>query len=416
LLVPEFSAGTISSVAVDHFQMCVIRIDGSAACAGWNHSGELGNGTTTLSYAYDPVLVHGLSAGTAAAISTGREFSCGLKTDGSVVCWGWNASSQLGDGTVTNRYVPTPVLSLIAGTITAIATGDSHTCAIKTDGSVLCWGYNGSGQLGDGTNIDKRTPVPLVMSVAASALSPTTPSPTPAMPTPTSLPCGSVTSAATATPTLIPTAPGLGCNGVAFITDNRDINNPVYETVEIGNQCWLKRNLNVGTYITGTATQTNKGVIEKYCYGNITANCDTYGGLYQYDEATNYYSTVPAEIDVVQGICPAGWHIPRDSEWNTLVAYLGGESVAGDKMKNFGLSQWYDPNITKNSSGFTAYGAGRRDTIGRFNYLGAVAFFWSSLSGDAANALYRHINSDESALNRVCYSRSSGVSVRCLKD
>ncbi len=248
--------------------------------------------------------------------------------------------------------------------------------------------------------------------------SPTTPTPTPSTPTPlaTTLGCYGVTSAAAASPTSIPITSALGCNGVTSITDNRDTNNPVYETVEIGNQCWLKRNLNIGTYVTGTATQTNNGVIEKYCYGNITANCDTYGGLYQYDEAVNYYSAVPTETDVIQGICPVGWHIPRDSEWNTLVAYLGGESVAGDKMKNFGFSPWYDTNITKNSSGFTAYGAGHRDHIGRFNSLGAVAFFWSSLSGDATNASYRHINSDESALHRVCYSRSSGVSVRCIKD
>lgn len=259
---------------------------------------------------------------------------------------------------------------------------------------------------------------------APTVPTPTTPSPTPTTPTstPTSLPavpagCDSVTSVAAATPTPVPATSALGCSGLTSIIDSRDINNPVYETVEIGNQCWLKRNLNVGTYVTDIASQTNNNIIERYCYGNITTYCDTYGGLYQYDEAINYYSSVPAETDVIQGICPSGWHVPRDSEWNILATYLGGASMAGEKMKEIGYAHWYNHNITDdNSSGFTAYGAGRRSIVDRFYYNRAVAFFWSSLPCGATNALYRHINSDEIALYRVAHDRSDAISVRCIKD
>jgi len=92
------------------------------------------------------------------------------------------------------------------------------------------------------------------------------------------------------------------------LSDPRDGKN--YATVQIGTQCWMAQNLNVGTRIDGTATQANNGTIEKYCYSDNDANCTTYGGLYQWDEMMQYTTT-----QGVQGICPTGWHLPVDAEW-----------------------------------------------------------------------------------------------------
>ena len=82
-----------------------------------------------------------------------------------------------------------------------------------------------------------------------------------------------------------------------------------YNTVLIGNQCWLKENLDVGTRINLNQSPTNNGIIEKYCYNDNPTNCDTYGGLYKWDEAMQYTTTEGAI-----GICPSGWHIPSDDD------------------------------------------------------------------------------------------------------
>ena len=90
----------------------------------------------------------------------------------------------------------------------------------------------------------------------------------------------------------------------------------IYNTVQIGTQCWLRENLNVGTKINGNQTQTNNGIIEKYCYDDIEANCTAYGGLYQWNEMMQYVTN-----EGVQGICPLGWHIPTDGEWCAVTQF-----------------------------------------------------------------------------------------------
>ena len=91
----------------------------------------------------------------------GWSFTCGLTSNGAAYCWGWNGYGQLGDGTVTNRTVPTPVagghvfVRLAAG-------GGGHMCGIAADGITYCWGYNGSGQLGDGTFVNRSLPTAVV--------------------------------------------------------------------------------------------------------------------------------------------------------------------------------------------------------------------------------------------------------------
>ena len=102
----------------------------------------------------------------------------------------------------------------------------------------------------------------------------------------------------------------------------------IYNTVQIGNQCWLKENLDVGTMISGSKRQNNNDTIEKYCYNNNPAMCDTFGGLYQWNEAMQY-TTTPG----TKGICPSGWHIPTYSAFQTLSTSVGGD---GNALKEIG--------------------------------------------------------------------------------
>ena len=197
-----------------------------------------------------------------------------------------------------------------------------------------------------------------------------------------------------------------------------------YKSVIIGMQCWMTENLNVGTAILGNQDQANNGVIEKFCYNNITNNCDVYGGLYQWAEvvqylngAANTVSWNPAPAGNVQGICPAGWHLPSDAEWNTLATCLGGAVVAGGKMKETGIVHWDYPNVgATNSSGFTGLPAGDRDVSGTYIFLAIYGDFWTSSESSSNQAWYRNLNVSNENLFRGYYFKSDGFAVRCLKN
>jgi alpha-tubulin suppressor-like RCC1 family protein len=133
---------------------------GGVNCWGNNGYGQLGDGTTTDRST--PVNVVGLSSGVA-AIAAGGEHTCALTSGGGVKCWGWNTSGQLGDGTTIQRSTPVNVVRLGSG-VAAIATGWFHTCTLTTDGGVKCWGWDGYGQLGLGTITYRTTPVDVVVT------------------------------------------------------------------------------------------------------------------------------------------------------------------------------------------------------------------------------------------------------------
>jgi len=197
-----------------------------------------------------------------------------------------------------------------------------------------------------------------------------------------------------------------------------------YNSVVIGIQCWMSANLNIGVAILGSQDQTNNGVIEKYCYANNTANCDVYGGLYQWAEmvqylngATNTTMWNPYPSGNVQGICPTGWHLPSDQEWTTLTTYLGGESVAGGKIKEAGTDHWAAPNTgATNSSGFTALSSGYRYIDGTFYSMTAGCVFKTSSSPDPTNNWFRELLYNNAICNRDTYFKAMGESVRCMKD
>ena len=206
--------------------------------------------------------------------------------------------------------------------------------------------------------------------------------------------------------------------------DNVSYSGQNYHTLLIGDQCWFKENLNVGTMINGSQNQTNDSVIEKYCYNNQTSNCDVYGGLYQWGEmvqylngASNSTSWNPVPTGNVQGICPTGWHLPSISDWTTLINYLGGTNVAGGKMKEAGTTHWDPPNTgATNSSGFTALGAGMRGNASSFtlfhvqNILSAATEY----APNGGNAVWLDYSS--AAGETGGFSKYWGFSVRCVKD
>ena len=145
----------VSSIAAGDRHTCALTTAGGVKCWGYNTSGQLGDNSTTQRNA--PVDVSGLTSGVT-AIVTGSFHSCALTTGGGVKCWGNNINGQLGNNSTTNSSVPVDVSGLTSG-VTLITAGGNHTCALLTTGGLKCWGRNGQGQLGDGTTMQRLTPV-----------------------------------------------------------------------------------------------------------------------------------------------------------------------------------------------------------------------------------------------------------------
>jgi uncharacterized protein (TIGR02145 family) len=185
-----------------------------------------------------------------------------------------------------------------------------------------------------------------------------------------------------------------------------------YETVRIGNQCWMKSNINVGIRIDGQETGSDNMVVEKYCYDNSDSKCNEYGGLYSFDEMMKYNHTKGR-----RGICPEGWYIPGNDDWIALMNYLGGETVAGGKMKEQDYTHWDEPNTgATNESGFTAIGAGRNQFFGMdygFSDLKKEAFFRTSTDVGFFKLTYG--NDSFEWWPEWTSNKYHGFSVRCVK-
>jgi uncharacterized protein (TIGR02145 family) len=198
-----------------------------------------------------------------------------------------------------------------------------------------------------------------------------------------------------------------------------------YRTVRIGNQIWMAENLRTTKYRNGTIipnitdnTQWQSITTGAYCsYNNNTSNDCPYGKLY------NWYAVVNTNQ-----LCATGWHVPSDAEWNTLVANLdplynpnaqGSQSnTAGGKMKSTGILYWLSPNTdATNSSGWSGLPGGYRgNTNGSFFSIGSNGGWWSSTLDNLVASWYRSFDYDKGNVFRFGYTKSTGFSVRCVKD
>ncbi len=150
-------ADSASQVAGGADHTCALTAGGSVLCWGAGFYGQLGSGSRDGSLTPAPVV--GLSSGVT-AVAAGQYHTCAVTAGGGVLCWGYNADGELGDGTTDDRLTPTAVAGLDSG-VESVATAAYHSCALTTGGEVLCWGANWFGQLGDGTTVDSAVPVPV---------------------------------------------------------------------------------------------------------------------------------------------------------------------------------------------------------------------------------------------------------------
>mgnify|MGYP002632055626 CR=1 FL=1 len=185
-----------------------------------------------------------------------------------------------------------------------------------------------------------------------------------------------------------------------------DYDGNVYQVLTIGDQSWLQENLRSLHYSDGSPIE---GVV---CYNNDESLAETYGRLYDWN-ATMRNSTVGG----VQGIAPDGWHIPTSAEWNTLIAYLGGSSVAGGEMKSTD-STWRSPNTgATNGSGFSGVPAGEYETPNsRFQLLHEYAIFWTSTQSSSTKATEKYLSYSSAACTSFNWYKSLKYSIRCIKD
>jgi uncharacterized protein (TIGR02145 family) len=195
-----------------------------------------------------------------------------------------------------------------------------------------------------------------------------------------------------------------------------DIDGNTYQTIEIGDQWWMAENLKVTHYRNGDPIPNvtdpddwNSLTGGAYCeYDNDTANAAIYGRLY------NWYS-----IGDSRDIAPSGWHVPADSEWQTLVDFLGGWEIAGGKLKDTAAAYWTSPNTgATNESGFTALPGGYRGGEGGYSGIGHGTGFWTSSGHEYINdaAWNRNLTYNHPEIIHDYSGKKSGNSVRCVKD
>ena len=171
-----------------------------------------------------------------------------------------------------------------------------------------------------------------------------------------------------------------------------------YPTIVIGNgQEWMSENLKTTHYANG------ESILDWINYNNDTTYDNTYGKLY------NWYTTVDN-----RNVCPTGWHVPTTTEWDVMINYLGGETVAGGVLKETGTLHWQSPNSgATNGIGFNGLPAGY--SYPAFTYMSQHSGFWTS-SEDGVNAWARDIHFDSQSVTNGYCQKTDGLSIRCLKN
>ena len=201
-------------------------------------------------------------------------------------------------------------------------------------------------------------------------------------------------------------------------TNITDVDGNTYKTVYIGTQQWMGENLKTSKYSDGTTipnitdnTQWQNNTTGAWAYyNNDAANNPKYGKLY------NWYA-VSKTTNGNKNVCPTGWHVPTDAEWTVLTDYLGGNSIAGGKMKEVGTTNWNSPNTSAtNTSLFTGLPGGYRDLIGDYSNVGSLGLWWSSTGYNTYDAWSRNLDYYHGVAYRSDYGKDYGFSVRCLRD
>jgi uncharacterized protein (TIGR02145 family) len=188
-----------------------------------------------------------------------------------------------------------------------------------------------------------------------------------------------------------------------------DIDGNVYYAVPIGNQVWMGEDLKVTKYNDGTPIP-NITDMSAWQYSTSGACC-WYNNQKEWGTLYNW-NAINSGI-----LSPAGWHVATDADWATLIDYLGGENIAGGKMKEAGSIHWPSPNTgATNESRFAALPGGFRRGDGTFSSFGGGVYWWSSTEFDAANSWTRYIYWDKSVIYSGHYDKLDGHSVRCVKD
>jgi uncharacterized protein (TIGR02145 family) len=186
------------------------------------------------------------------------------------------------------------------------------------------------------------------------------------------------------------------------------------EEIKIGDQIWSVKNLDVDTFRNGdpiphAATdkqweEAGENGTPAWCYyDNDPANGETYGKLY------NWHA-----VNDPRGLAPEGWHVPSDDEWTILTDNLGGEDVAGTKMKS--TSGWEKDGNASNESGFAGLPGGSRNYNGAFSNIGNNGYWWSYTEIDTSIAWNRYLNYNNGYFFRDYNITVIGFSVRCLRD
>jgi uncharacterized protein (TIGR02145 family) len=214
-------------------------------------------------------------------------------------------------------------------------------------------------------------------------------------------------------------------NADISVVEKRPIVVASLHNVTIGTQVWQSTNLDVATYRDGTPipqvtdpTAWANLTTGAWCYyNNDPANGAIYGKLYNWYAVAGIHDNDPNTPNKI--LAPEGWHIPTDAEWTTLTTFLGGESVAGGKMKATGTSLWQSPNTgATNSSGFTGLPGSCRVINGEFNIsgFGVLSYWWSLFELNITSAFGQNLFSDVGHTSGYDYEKGYGFSVRCLRD
>lgn len=206
-------------------------------------------------------------------------------------------------------------------------------------------------------------------------------------------------------------------------TDARD--GTVYKTVAIGDQVWMSENLKYLPSVVGPDSVSHS-IPYYYVYGfsgtvvanaKASTNYKTYGVLYNWTAAMDGAASSASNPSGVRGVCPIGWHLPSASEWMVLIDSLGGESVAGGKLKETDTIHWFPPNVgATNETGFKALPGGLLYSDHSFIYLREYGNWWSATEQWSTEAWNRYISANYPYINKYSSGKNLGFSVRCVKD